>query len=173
MRSDLGGEDPVAPAQLVGRIFIPLTEVRLKGLEDKGKLKAAGSITLDDSFVVSGIGVFEGPRGLFVSLPRVLGSDGKYHDTSYPLSRDLREDISQSVLNEYRREKDLDRIIASVERTVMNEPAYEKPFSISYAESEKETEPKLSVKERIKDAGERADAANSKKNEKDREEVAL
>ena len=148
-----------------------VTEVRLKGLEDKGKMKAVGSITLDDALVVSGVSVIEGSRGLFVSLPGVKGNDDKYHDTAYPLSKELRDDINKAVINEYQKSLDLDMIIETVEIGAGELTDADKLFSIGYAEPEQEKpkKEKTSVKDKLKSAAERVSGQTIKNNEKVKE----
>jgi stage V sporulation protein G len=51
--------------------MIRITEVRIHLLEDsESKLKAYANITFDDCFVIHGIKVIEGDRGMFIGMPR-------------------------------------------------------------------------------------------------------
>lgn len=147
-----------------------ITDVRLKGMEDKGKLKAIGSITLDDAFVVSGVSVVEGSKGLFVSMPSVKGNDDKYHDTAYPLSKELRDEIHHAVMNEYQKSRDLDRIIETVELGIREE-ALDAPFAIGFEQPKPAPEKaeKTSIKDKLKNAAEKVSAQASKNNEKAKE----
>lgn len=74
-------------------------------LTEKGNAKAMASITLDDAFVVSGLKVMDGAKGLFVQMPsqKGLDKDGnvKYYDTAFPLSKELRGEINNVVLDAY------------------------------------------------------------------------
>lgn len=45
-----------------------ITEVRLT-LRNEDKLKAFANITFDNAFVVRGLKIIQGNRGLFVSMP--------------------------------------------------------------------------------------------------------
>lgn len=147
-----------------------VTDVRLKKLEDKGKLKASGSITLDDAFVVSGVSVIEGSKGLFVSLPSVKGNDDKYHDTAYPLSKELRDDINKAVMDEYMKEKELDRLIETVELN-NGHPDPDRPFTIGFEDMPKEVSKpeKTSIKDKLKNAAERVSSQAVKNSEKVKE----
>lgn len=147
-----------------------VTDVRLKMLEDKGKLKASCSITLDDAFVVSGVSVIEGSKGLFVSLPSVKGNDDKYHDTAYPLSKELRDDINKAVMGEYQKSLDLDRIIETVEIN-NGKPDPDRPFTIGFEDAPKEVSKpeKISIKDKLKNAAERVSSQAVKNNEKVKE----
>lgn len=74
-------------------------------LEGKGNCLASASIKLDDAFVVRNLTVMNSQtKGLFVNMPCEKGKkDGKeaYFDTAYPLSKELREQISGAVLDAY------------------------------------------------------------------------
>ena len=79
-----------------------VTEVRLKKREDKGKILASGSFTLDGEFVVSGIKVIRSEEGnLFIAYPSWKNSDGGYVDVCFPLTKTMREDITVAVLAKY------------------------------------------------------------------------
>ena len=77
-----------------------ITKVQLtKG--DWGKTKAMVSITFDDCFVVSGLKVVEGEKGAFVSMPNRKTANGEYKDTSFPITKEFREELIQEILKEY------------------------------------------------------------------------
>ncbi len=78
-----------------------VTEVRITKYEVKN-LKAFASITLDDSFVVDGLRVVEGKKGLFVSLPSKRTNKGKFRNIAFPIKRDLAKEISDAVLEAYK-----------------------------------------------------------------------
>lgn len=82
-----------------------ITETRVTILKNanEGKLKAFASITIDNGFVVSGLKVVEGNDNcLFVAMPSNKGKDGKYYDIAFPLSKELREEIDDIVIDAYR-----------------------------------------------------------------------
>ncbi len=77
-----------------------ITEVRLT-LRDEPKLKAFANVTFDDSFVVRGIKIIEGDKGLFVAMPSKKGKDGVYRDIAHPVTNDMRKKIEGAVLAQY------------------------------------------------------------------------
>lgn len=77
-----------------------VTDVKVTKYE-KNSLKAFATITIDKAFVVSGLTIIEGSKGLFVTMPQNKGKDGKYHDSVFPLTKELRTEISKSVLDAY------------------------------------------------------------------------
>ena len=79
---------------------------RLYRLGDEGALKAFCDITVGGRLVVTGVKVVEGKNGLFVSMPRRQGADGKWRDTVFPISRDVRDDLNQTVMTAYKENHD-------------------------------------------------------------------
>jgi stage V sporulation protein G len=43
----------------------------------------------------------EGKNGLFVSMPSEQGRDGKWYDTFYPVSKEMRKGLEELVLESY------------------------------------------------------------------------
>lgn len=66
---------------------------------------ATASITLDNAFVVRNISVMNGSKGIFVNMPGQKGVDAegntKYFDTAFPLSKELRAELSNVVIGAY------------------------------------------------------------------------
>ena len=74
---------------------------RLCRLDGDSKLKAFVDVSIS-GVVIKGFGVVEGSRGLFVSMPRHQGKDGKWYNTVYPASKELKDRLSQAVLAAYK-----------------------------------------------------------------------
>ena len=52
-----------------------ITDVRLRKVNEEGKLKAIASVTFDEEFVVHDIKVIDGQNGLFIAMPsRKIGN---------------------------------------------------------------------------------------------------
>ena len=82
--------------------MIRITEVRIRLLEHKDSdLKAYANITFDDCFVVHGIKVVQGERGLFIGMPRRKKLDGSSQDIAHPITRETRQLIEERVLQAY------------------------------------------------------------------------
>ncbi|MEI6832116.1 MAG: SpoVG family protein [Candidatus Omnitrophota bacterium] len=79
----------------------PISVSRIYRLEGESKLKAFADISVS-GVVVKGLSVVDGSKGLFVSMPRHQGKDGKWYDTVYPSTKELREQLSQLVLTAYK-----------------------------------------------------------------------
>lgn len=75
--------------------------VRLHRLEGDSKLKAFCDVSIGD-FVVTGLRVVDGKKGLFLSMPQQQGKDGKWYDTVFPSTPEARKSIEETVLNAYK-----------------------------------------------------------------------
>jgi stage V sporulation protein G len=81
---------------------VKITEVRIFPQANKeNKLCAFANITFDGCFVVRGLKVLEGVRGLFVVMPsrKVKGDD--YRDVAHPITAEFKDYIQQEVLKAY------------------------------------------------------------------------
>ncbi len=70
-------------------------------LVDDPSLKAIATLTFDACFVIKGIKVVRGERGLFVAMPSRKLPDGTYQDVAYPSTREMAEKIRTLVLERY------------------------------------------------------------------------
>ena len=74
---------------------------RIYRIDGESKLKAFADVTLA-GVVVKGFSVVDGSKGLFVSMPRHQGKDGKWYNTVYPTTKELKEQLSAAVLTAYK-----------------------------------------------------------------------
>jgi stage V sporulation protein G len=77
-----------------------ITEVRVKLYGDE-RLKAFVNVIFDDAFIVRGVKVIDGPKGLFVSMPSRARADGTYQDICHPLNGSMRDCIEKAILRGY------------------------------------------------------------------------
>ncbi len=75
--------------------------VRLNRLDGDGTLKAFCDISLFDTLIIKGLKVVNGKNGLFVSMPREQGKDGKWYDSVRPINREIKKVIENVVLEAY------------------------------------------------------------------------
>lgn len=78
-----------------------ITDVRVRRVAKKGKMKAVVSITIDEEFVVHDIKVIEGEKGLFIAMPSRKATDGEYRDIAHPINSATRERIQNIILEKY------------------------------------------------------------------------
>ena len=74
---------------------------RLHKLEGSGSTKAFCDLSIGESLVIKGLRVVEGEKGLFVSMPREEGKDGKWYDIVKILDDELKQEFQDKVLEAY------------------------------------------------------------------------
>lgn len=74
---------------------------RLHKLDGDGKLKAFADVAVADLFLIRGLRVVDGKKGLFVGMPREQGKDGQWYQTILPLSEEVRSQLNEIVLQTY------------------------------------------------------------------------
>lgn len=74
--------------------------VRLHRFDGDSKTKAFVDIGIGD-FIVRGLRVVEGKKGLFLSMPQEKAKDGKWYNSFYPKSEDARQQLNDAVLAAY------------------------------------------------------------------------
>jgi stage V sporulation protein G len=79
-----------------------ITHVKVT-LVDDPSLKAIATLTLDGCFVIKGIKLVQGDRGVFVAMPSQKLPDGSYRDIAYPCTPEMAKLVRELVLSEYER----------------------------------------------------------------------
>lgn len=80
-----------------------ITEIRVALREDE-KLKAFVSMTLDNCFVIRGLKVIRGNKGLFVAMPSRKKPDGTFQDLAHPINTETRDWMEGEILEKYQEE---------------------------------------------------------------------
>lgn len=80
-----------------------ITDIRLRAVksENEVKLKAYADVTFDGSFVVHGLKIIDGQKGMFVAMPSRKMPDGEYKDIAHPITPELRKEITDTVIAKY------------------------------------------------------------------------
>mgnify|MGYP000129874021 CR=1 FL=1 len=65
------------------------------------KLRAVCTVILDDCFLVKNVRVVEGAKGLFLSLPSRRNVKGEWTEYCFPMTKELRAELTASVLDAY------------------------------------------------------------------------
>lgn len=78
-----------------------ITDVRIRKINDEGKMKAVVSVTFDDEFVVHDIKIIEGQNGLFIAMPSRKMGEGDFRDIAHPLVSEARNRIRDAIFEEY------------------------------------------------------------------------
>jgi stage V sporulation protein G len=77
-----------------------ITEVKI-ALVDDGALRAFATITFNGCFVVRGLKVIDGAKGLFVAMPSRPRRDRTHQDIAHPVTKEFRAYMESVVLAEY------------------------------------------------------------------------
>lgn len=83
-----------------------ITDIRVRKINDEGRMKAIVSVTFDEALVIHDVKVVEGDKGLFVAMPSKKMPDGEYKDIAHPISSAAREVIQTAVLRAYEEAKE-------------------------------------------------------------------
>ncbi len=78
-----------------------ITELRIRKVEDEGKLRAYVTVTFDNCFVVHNVKIIEGKSGLFIAMPSRKTANGEYKDVAHPISPEFRTELQEKILSEY------------------------------------------------------------------------
>ena len=74
---------------------------RIYKLDTDSKLKAFADVSFS-GVVIKGFSVVDGSKGLFVSMPRHQGKDGKWYDTVTTSTKELKQQLAEVVLEAYK-----------------------------------------------------------------------
>ena len=74
---------------------------RIYKLDTDSKLKAFADVSFS-GVVIKGFSVVDGQKGLFVSMPRHQGKDGKWYDTVTTATKELKQQLAEVVLEAYK-----------------------------------------------------------------------
>ena len=78
-----------------------VTDVRIRKIQEEGKMKAIVSVTFDNEFVVHDIKIIDGQNGLFVAMPSRKMADGEFRDIAHPINAETRKKIQDAIFEEY------------------------------------------------------------------------
>jgi len=75
--------------------------VRIYPLKEQSNLLAFANVTIGGCFAVNNIRVMDGKNGPFMAMPSGKGKDGKYHDTCFPTTKEMRDALNGAVMSEF------------------------------------------------------------------------
>ena len=74
---------------------------RITKVKGESTLKAFCDVAISEALLIKGLKVVDGKNGLFVSMPSERGKNGQWYDSIVPLNKDVRDRLSQIVLEAY------------------------------------------------------------------------
>ncbi len=87
---------------------VDISEVRVRKVNQAGKLKAYVTVTFDNQFVVHNIKVIEGRDGDFIAMPSRQLANGEFKDVAHPISSEFREYLQRVVMEAYQKEVNME-----------------------------------------------------------------
>lgn len=80
-----------------------ITDIRVFPLKHNSKSNTVAmvSVTLCDVFAITGIKIMDGKNGLFVSMPSAKNKKDEWHDICFPVTKEFRKVLSNSILNAF------------------------------------------------------------------------
>ncbi len=83
-----------------------LTDIRVRKVQDQGKLRAYVTVTFDSCFVVHNVKIIEGEESLFIAMPSRRTKSGEYKDVAHPINAEFRSVMQKSILDAYESQPD-------------------------------------------------------------------
>ena len=79
-----------------------ISDIRIFPINNKkSNCCAMVSITLANVFCITGIKIMDGSKGLFVAMPSAKNKKDEWHDICYPITKEFRKVLSDSILNAF------------------------------------------------------------------------
>ncbi len=78
-----------------------ITDIRIRKIEEEGRLLAYVTITFDDVFVVHNIKIIDGTGGAFIAMPSRQSRSGEYKDIAHPINSEFREKLQHEIMDAY------------------------------------------------------------------------
>lgn len=98
-------------------------EVSVRPIAPRNNLVGFATVTINDSFAVENIRVCTGDKGLYVNMPSVQDSQGKWNDVFKPITADARNLIVSAVINGYKAAIDKMRETIDASRAAAEKPS--------------------------------------------------
>lgn len=78
-----------------------ITDIRIRQIDQEGKMRAVVSVTFDNCFVVHDIKIIEGADKLFIAMPSRKTPDNEFKDIAHPINTQMRELLQTSIIDKY------------------------------------------------------------------------
>ncbi|NQT90306.1 MAG: septation protein SpoVG family protein [Candidatus Omnitrophica bacterium] len=74
---------------------------RIYRLDSESALKGFADISVAGSFIIKGLRIVAGKKGLFVGMPQEQGRDGKWYNRVHLVNESLKEKLADMVLSAF------------------------------------------------------------------------
>lgn len=79
-----------------------ITKVVLRNKEkEDSRMKAISTVTIDESFVITGIRLIQGDDKMFIAMPSRKVSEGVYDDIAHPVNQETRKMFEDTIFAAY------------------------------------------------------------------------
>ena len=78
-----------------------ITDIRIRQIDQEGKMRAVVSVTFDNCFVVHDIKIIEGADKLFIAMPSRKTPDNEFKDIAHPINTEMREMLQTAIVEKY------------------------------------------------------------------------
>lgn len=78
-----------------------ITDIRIRQIDQEGKMRGVVSVTFDNCFVVHDIKIIEGADKLFIAMPSRKTPDNEFKDIAHPINTDMREMLQSAIIEKY------------------------------------------------------------------------
>lgn len=81
-----------------------ISDIKIRKINEEGKMKAVVSVTFDKAFVVHDIKIIDAQDKIFVAMPSRKTLEGEFKDVAHPINAEMRKVISDAIIAEYKNE---------------------------------------------------------------------
>lgn len=78
-----------------------ISDIKIRKLNNDGKMRAVVSVTFDNQFVVHDIKVIQAQDKMFIAMPSRKSADGDFMDVAHPITADIRQKLNDAVISEF------------------------------------------------------------------------
>lgn len=78
-----------------------ITDIRIRRVNSDNKMKAAVSVTFDDSIVIHDIKIIEGREAPFIAMPSRRMPNGEFRDIAHPINSETRKALEEAIFKKY------------------------------------------------------------------------
>lgn len=78
-----------------------ISDIRIRRVYNKGKLKAVVSLTVGGDFAVHDIKVIQGENRIFAAMPSRIDEKGMFRDIVHPITDEARRKLEEKIIIAY------------------------------------------------------------------------
>lgn len=75
--------------------------IKIKKVENGGRLLAYASVVLNECFVIHNIRIINGDKGMFIAMPSIKSETG-HKDICHPINQVFRNTLTTAIIDNYK-----------------------------------------------------------------------